>query len=119
MVFEIDHILSNANKQGKLYAMGLKWLDYMAMKNYKKKSFLDLNYDEKTEILKIADSGKLPDIYDKSPRRKSRAEMVKIFFEVIKQHSFETFYTSRTGWEVVGYQGPPQWSGNKDYYRCS
>ncbi len=118
VVFEIDNILSGSNKNGKLYIMGLKWLDYMAGINYKKRSFLDLGFDDKIEILKVAESGNLPEIYDKFPGRKRISEIVRIFFEVIKQHSFEVFYTSRAGWEAVGYKGPPQWFGNRDYYEC-
>ncbi len=118
VVFEIDHVLSSTDKEGKLYATGLKWLDYTALKNYKKRSFLDLSYDKKIEILKMAGYGKLPDIYDKSPRKKTTAEVIRIFFELIKQHSFDAFYTSPAGWKFTEYQGPPQWSGNNDYHTC-
>jgi hypothetical protein len=118
VVVEIDGIVSQFHKTGKIYAHGITWLDFMAWKNYKRKGFLHCALHEKIAILKRAGSGETPDMYDKSPTRKSSEEVVRIFFELIKQQTFEAFYASRTGWEITGYKGPPQLSGFKDYYRC-
>jgi hypothetical protein len=118
-VFELDRIVSGSDKLKQLYIEGIEWLDYMAKKISNKESFIDLSHDEKIKILQIADSGRLPYIHKVYLFIKYRnTRIARTFFSIIKEQTFESFYTSEIGWKVVGYQGPPQWSGHLDYYKC-
>ncbi|HEX3033615.1 MAG TPA: gluconate 2-dehydrogenase subunit 3 family protein [Thermodesulfobacteriota bacterium] len=120
VVFDLDRIVAGSDELKQLYTKGIEWLDYMAEKISDKESFLDLAHDEKIEILKIADTSRSSYIYkvylfirywgSRTGRR---------FFYTIREQTFGVFYTSEVGWNVVEYQGPPQWSGYPDYYKCS
>ncbi len=118
VVFQLDRIVAGSDTLKQLYIKGIEWLDYMAEKTSGKESFLDLNHDEKIKVLEIADSGGFP--------RKVRLFIKyrntirgRLFFSIIQRQTFELFYTSNIGWKVVGYNGPPQWSGYLDYHKCS
>ncbi len=120
IVFEIDKIINNSNIHKEIYTKGIEWLDYMAEKISDKESFIDLSDKEKIKVLRMADSAKLSHIhkgYLFIRYRVTRA--ARKFFYTVKRQTIEVFYTGETGWKVVGYEGPPQWSGHFDYYKCS
>ncbi len=119
MVTEIDKIASASKNTGAIYTVGLRWVDHMAIKQHSKKSFLDLSSSDKIAILKTADPWDITGTSGTSPKKRRRINITNIFFETIKKHTFEAFYTNSSGWNTVGYNGPPQWSGNRDYFRCS
>ena len=119
VVFEIDRMTADSKEDQEIYTGGIEWLDYMAETIADTESFLDLSHDDKIRILTIADSGRLQ-FTDKlwlfMQYRNTR--IARRFFAMIRQHTIEIFYTSETGWRMLGYEGPPQWSGYRDYYGC-
>ena len=120
VVSELDRNIANSDELKELYEEGAEWLDYMAMKTSDKGSFLDLSHNEKINILKLADSARFSYIYKIYLFIRYRvSRTVRKYFYTIKKQTIEAFYTSKTGWKVVGYQGPPQWSGYLDYHKCT
>lgn len=117
VVFGIDKMISDSDRGKKLYTAGIKWLDYIANKLYRKKRFTDLDHEEKIKVVKVIESGISPVGSDLS-FSENNSKMLMLFFNVLRRQSLEIFYTGKTGWELVGYNGPPQWSGNRDYYKC-
>jgi hypothetical protein len=119
VVYELDRLAAASVHKQRIYVKWIKWMDYASEKLYGKKSFLDLLESEKGKVLKAAEDGSLPDmktLKKSSKKRKGRA--VRKSFRMIRSDIFEIFYSSSEGWEVTGYAGPPQWSGNRDYYKC-
>ncbi len=114
VAFELDRIASNRPNLKKLYSFGIKWMDYMAKDLYGKDKFLDLTTDEKTEILDIADPYK-----SEQYKNIKNIQTLRNFFGTLIQQTKYVFYTSETGWQAVGYHGPPQWAGNPDYDSCN
>ncbi|MDA2918637.1 gluconate 2-dehydrogenase subunit 3 family protein [Desulfobacterota bacterium AH_259_B03_O07] len=120
VVFELDNIVSGSDYLQEIYTGGIDWLGYMARELYKKNSFLDLTQDEKIEILNIADHTKFFTAKgDKLATAYGNIPIAIIFFSNIKDKTIDLFYSGELGWRVVGYHGPPQWSGFPDYYKCS
>ena len=119
VVFKLDKDLSYIERSRNLYMKGVQWIDHMSHEVYKKESFLDLDDEGKRALLQMAESGKSI-VMDTGRARPGyvSAQMAQSFFMVVKRETFEAFYTSAEGWECVGYQGPPQWRGNRDYQRC-
>ncbi len=119
VVFELDRIVARSEKLKDVYTKGIDWLDYMARRMFGQDSFLDVEQYGQLKILDIAESGTLG-LLDKVFLflRYRKLGTGKRFFSQIKRQSFEIFYTSEIGWKMVGYQGPPQWSGYLDYYQC-
>lgn len=102
IVFALDRAVSGSRRDRKQYRNGLKWLDDVSLASYGKKGFLHLSVEEKIDVLKTAESGE-----------------ARSFFDRARRQTVEMFYTSAAGWKSVGYHGPPQWSGNRDYHRCA
>jgi hypothetical protein len=120
VVFELDRNVANSEELKELYEDGTEWLDYMAMKTSDKESFLGLSHNEKINILRLADSARFSYIYKVYLFIRYRVSgTVRKYFYTIQKQTIEAFYTSKTGWKVVGYQGPPQWSGHLDYHKCT
>lgn len=120
IVNKIDKKVGGSKRLKKLYISGIEWLDYMADKLYTKQSFLDLDEKQKIEILTIANPIKasyIRRVYLFLRYRRIRTAIK--FFRVLKNQTFEEFYSTRTGWDLVDYQGPPQWSGFSDFHKCS
>ena len=120
IVFAIDNSISENKRLQTLYQKGIEWLDLKARELAGRDSYLDLNQDERIEILKIADQ------YRSSLSRRAIAPAVdrenligNQFFKDVVRRTIDIFYTSDLGWKVVGYHGPPQWAGNLDYSKCS
>jgi len=118
IVFELDRLVSNNKKLQLVYSVGVEWLDHMAGKLFGKKNFIDLQSGEMVKILSIADPGSQSDL-KKEHFSKQYGSMHIVFFNHVKDYTIYNFYSSELGWEVSGYQGPPQWSGNLDYFKCS
>ncbi len=120
VVYELDRNVASSDELKELYEEGTEWLDYMAMKTSDKESFLDLSHNEKINILRLADSARFSYIYKIYLFIRYRvSRTVRKYFYTIKNQTIEAFYTSKIGWKVVGYQGPPQWSGYLDYHKCT
>lgn len=120
IVFEMDKFVSKSNRTKKLFRNGIEWLDYMSDKLFDGDSFLNLTTEQKAEILKIADpvgASFITKVYLFLRYRNIR-EAIR-FFRFLKSKTFEMFYSSEAGWSFVDYDGPPQWSGNRDYNKCS
>lgn len=120
IVFEMDKFVSRSNRTRTLFRNGIEWLDYMCEKLFDGDSFLDLTAEQKTEILKIADplGASLTRKVYLFLRYRNIREAIR-FFRLLKTKTFEMFYSSEVGWRFVNYDGPPQWSGNRDYHKCS
>ncbi len=119
VVYELDMLVLNAARSQRLYRNGIKWFDSMSAAIYNEKKFIALPEEAKYDLLKRAESGRqgLDNADIISGKRVSLSE-AESFVRLIKRQTFEVFYTSKTGWELVGYQGPPQWAGNRKYYQC-
>jgi hypothetical protein len=118
VVFEIDKTIVKNQRLKNSYAKGIEALHLMAKQLVGKDSFLDLNQDEMIEILNIAYASKsLSSRGGTSTQYGSMLPGILLINHLIRQ-TIEIFYTSEVGWEVVGYQGPPQWKGNLGYDKC-
>ena len=120
IVFAIDNSISENKRLQTIYQKGIEWLDFKAKELTGRDSYLDLNQDERIEILKIADQ------YRSSLSRRAIAPAVdrenligNQFFKDVVRRTIDIFYTSDLGWKVVGYHGPPQWAGNLNYNKCN
>jgi len=120
VVFEIDNsIVGNRNLRN-LYTRGIEWLDFKAKELTGRDSYLDLNQDERIEILNIASPNK-SSLYKEAniPRVDRNTTVGNLFFDNLVRQTLDIFYTSDLGWKVVGYNGPPQWAGNPNYSKCN
>jgi len=116
VVFKLDNHLANAKRSRNLYRTGVQLLDYLTQEVYGKESFLHLDEEGKKALLQMAESGKSTATNTEQNRSGQTAQS---FFLLVKREAFEAFYTAPEGWQSVGYQGPPQWKGNRDYHRCA
>ncbi len=117
VVFEIDKTVAENQKLKNGYAKGIESLHQMARQLGGKDSFLDLSKDEMMEILNMAYASKTLPRAGISNQYGSMLPGILLLNHLIRQ-TIQIFYTSEAGWEVVGYQGPPQWKGNPDYDKC-
>jgi hypothetical protein len=118
VVFEIDKTIAENQRLKNSYTKGIESLNQMAKQLGGKDSFLDLNQDEKMEILNMAYASKsLSRRGGISNQYGSMLPGILLINHLIRQ-TIQIFYTSEAGWKVVGYQGPPQWKGNLDYDKC-
>ena len=120
IVFAIDNSISENKRLQTIYQKGIEWLDFKAKELTGRDSYLDLNQDERIEILNIADQ------YRSSLSRRAIAPAVdrenligNQFFKDVVRRTIDIFYTSDLGWKAVGYHGPPQWAGNLNYNKCN
>jgi len=120
VVFEIDNSISENKRLQTLYQKGIEWLDFKAKELSGRGSYLDLNQDERIEILNIASSNK-SSLYKEAniPRVDRNTTVGSPFFNNLVRQTLDIFYTSDLGWKVVGYHGPPQWAGNLNYNKCN
>jgi hypothetical protein len=119
VVYSLDQLAMGSRINQKVFAQGVKWLDYMTQQSFNISSFLELDEQERIQLLKFAETGdthflkkSLPDL---SPKL---IEFGKRFFQFIHANTMTVFYTSPSGWKVVRFPGPPQWEGNLDYHVC-
>lgn len=118
VVFEIDKTIAENQRLKNSYTKGIESLNQMAKQLAGKDSFLDLTKDERMEILNMAYAsrslarrGGVSDPYG------AMLPGILLINHLIRQ-TIAIFYTSEVGWQLVGYQGPPQWKGNPDYDKC-
>ncbi|UCE70744.1 MAG: gluconate 2-dehydrogenase subunit 3 family protein [Nitrospiraceae bacterium] len=120
VVYEIDRIVAASQKYQGIYTRGLAVLDSMAAEMFSKEGFMSLKGDEKTMFLKVAETGNVSGLGGKNIHIDSQSMGTAIlFFALIKEQTFGAFYSGIMGWKIVGYHGPPQWKGNRDYHRCA
>ncbi|MGB0909199.1 MAG: gluconate 2-dehydrogenase subunit 3 family protein [Nitrospirales bacterium] len=119
VVYKLDQLAVAVHRYRKLYQLGVTWLDQKSRGLYGTSSFLDLAQENQVEILQLADHGEMSYI-EKNLEwiLHGESHVGKRFFDMVKKHTFQTFYTSSIGWQIVQYQRPPQWSGHPDYFRC-
>ncbi len=119
VIYKLDHFAGAVARYRHLYQLGVKWLDQKSHTIYGTPSFLDLGIESQEKILQLADSGEMSYI-EKNLEwlMLSESHVGKRFFDMVKAQTLHAFYTSPIGWQVVGYQRPPQWSGHPDYFRC-
>src|SRR3990172_261770 len=118
--FAIDNSISENKRLQTLYQKGIEWLDLKARELAGRDSYLDLNQDERIEILNIASPNK-SSLYKEAniPRVDRNTTVGNLFFNNLVRQTLNIFYTSDLGWKVVGYHGPPQWAGNLNYNKCN
>jgi len=120
IVFAIDNSISEYNRLQRLYQKGIEWLDLKARELAGRDSYLDLNQDERIEILNIADQYRSSLSGRGISSAVDRENLIgNQFFKDVVRRTIDIFYTSDLGWRVVGYHGPPQWAGNLDYSKCN
>ena len=120
VVYEIDRIVAASQKYQGIYTRGLAVMDSMAAEIFSKEGFMSLKGDEKTIFLKAAETGNVSGLGGKNIHIDSQSMGTAIlFFALIKEQTFGAFYSGIMGWKIVGYHGPPQWKGNRDYHRCA
>ncbi len=119
VVYSLDQLAMGSRINQIVFAQGVKWLDYMTQQIFNISSFLELDEQERIQLLKFAETGdthflkkSLPDL---SPKL---IEFGKKFFQFIHANTMTVFYTGPSGWKVVKFPGPPQWEGNLDYHLC-
>jgi Gluconate 2-dehydrogenase subunit 3 len=118
VVFEIDKTIAENQRLKNSYTKGIESWNQMAKQLGGKDSFLDLNQDEKMEILNMAYASKsLARRGGVSDPYGAMLPGILLINHLIRQ-TIAIFYTSEVGWRLVGYQGPPQWKGNPDYDKC-
>ena len=119
VVHALDRLAMRSSNAQKVLVQGVRWLDYMTQRIYAKPSFLELDEQERIQLLTFAETGAIPGppkiIPDLSPKL---IEFGKNFFQFMLHHTMLVFYTSPSGWKVVRFPGPPQWEGNLDYHLC-
>ena len=109
VVYELDMLVSNSARSQRLYRNGIKWFDAKAASSHNESKFTALPEEAKYDLLKMAESAK---------QGGKETSEVKSFLDLIKSQTLEVFYTGAAGWKLVGYQGPPQWTGNRKYFKC-
>lgn len=119
IVTVLDRALAVHPQQRAIYQSGLAWLDFYAADLYGQDSFLLVPPDGRLRILELAESGQVGRLQKfKEWWRLGALGHGLRFFELAKADTVAAFYTSRQGWQVAGYQGPPQFRGFPDYARC-
>ena len=119
VVYKLDHFAASVDRYQRLYQLGVQWLDQKSHAMDGTTSFLDLSKESQEEILRLADSGEIS-FTEKNLEwiMLGESHIGKRFFDMVRAQTLHAFYTSSIGWQVVGYQRPPQWSGHPDYFRC-
>ena len=119
VVYKLDHFAASVDRYRHLYQLGVQWLDQKSHATYGTPSFLDLRIENQQKILQLADSGEMSYI-EKNLEWiiLGESNIEKRFFDMVRAQTLRAFYTSPIGWQVVGYQRPPQWSGHSNYFRC-
>ena len=117
VVFEIDKTVAENQKLKNGYTKGIESLHQIAKQMGGKDSFLDLSQDEMMDILNMAYATKTPPKRGMLNQYGSILPGILLINHLIRE-TIQIFYTSEAGWEVVDYQGPPQWKGNHDYDKC-
>ena len=119
VIDQLDQYAVAVDRYRRLYQLGVEWLDHKARSMFETSSFLDLEAEAQEKILHHADRDEMTYL-EKNVEWLMHGEshIGKRFFTMVKTHTFHVFYSSPIGWQVVGYQRPPQWSGHPDYFRC-
>lgn len=142
VVFYIDDIVGGSEAKLQQYDKGIRWLDnYSETKFGKGKNFIDLGQRDQLKILKNLEetSQILYQRFGYLPQEKwrKRIDYIKktisyrvklaiggpelegvLFFKTVKGDVFDGFYASPISWQMIHYQGPPQFNGYHDYGKC-
>ncbi len=82
------------------YRQGLKDLDKISVKRFEKGNlFCQLKFYQQQDIVK--------------------SEINNGFFQLVRYDTLFCLYTSSQGWELIGFDGPPQYRGYRDYFTCT
>ena len=102
-----------------LFTRGIQWLDSKAEELFETSSFLDLKPEAQKHLLLLADSGEISFLEKLIQTVQFGERHIGLnFFKEMTKHTLIAFYSNPMGWQIVGYQGPPQWQGNLDYDVC-
>lgn len=119
VILALDRLAKKDERLLALCQQGVRWLDDQAASLYDKPRFMDLPAEACEAILSIGDSWErsfFGKVWDKLVYGHSRIAFN--FFQKVRHHTITIFYAHPLGWKVVGYEGPPQFSGNLDYDFC-
>ncbi len=119
VIYKLDQYAAAVERYRQLYQLGVAWLDQKTHDMYEASSFLDIEADKQEKILQYAEKDEMTYL-EKNIEwlLHGDSHIGKRFFTMVRKHTFQAFYTSPLGWQIVGYQRPPQWSGHPDYFRC-
>ena len=113
-----ENLRNNSNAQ-KVIDYGIKWFDHNTFLLYQKSQFLDLTNTEQFEIINFTVNNSVSLEQPDPSRPWTDIRYGKLFFNNIRNFTFNEFYASPAGWKYLDYKGPPQFSGNLDYNKCS
>lgn len=116
---EFNKRLSENSKLNQIVEYGIQWLDFNSQLLYKKDKFLALNKQEQLEILNYTVNSRQSVYPAEQNKPWTDIRVGKSLFNNLRSFTMNEFYTSEAGWKFVGFSGPPQWSGNLDYSKCS
>lgn len=140
VAYYIDNVASKSLVKQKNYKKGIQYIDEFSKRKFGKE-FLQLESKNQLEILEDFEKA-LQILYRKSPYLPSQKWRNRIFvrkkrldyrmnlllggvnaegarfFRTLKWEMFDAFYSNPISWKMIGYQGPPQFSGYPDYGKC-
>lgn len=96
----IDTLCAGSEGRQWLYTEGIRTLDELSADRFGSgKAFVDLTLEQQIELLLAMEETD--------------------FFRMVRADTFEGFYTNPISWGFIGYEGPPQFGGYRDYASCS
>ena len=113
-----ENLRNNANAE-KIIDYGIKWFDHNAFLLYQKSQFLQLTKTEQLDIVSFTVNNNVSLEKPDPTKPWTDIRYGKLFFNNLRSFTFNEFYTSQAGWKFLDYSGPPQFSGNLDYTKCS
>ncbi len=116
---KLQESLRNNTNAEKIIDYGIKWFDYNAFLLYQKSQFLQLSKTEQLDIVNFTVNNSVSLEKPDPTKPWTDIRYGKLFFNNLRNFTFNEFYTSQAGWKFLDYIGPPQFSGNLDYTKCS
>jgi len=113
-----ENLRNNANAE-KIIDYGIKWFDHNAFLLYQKSQFLQLTKTEQLDIVSFTVNNNVSLEKPDPTKPWTDIRYGKLFFNNLRSFTFNEFYTSKVSWKFLDYIGPPQFSGNLDYTKCS
>ena len=113
-----ENLRNNANAE-KIIDYGIKWFDHNAFLLYQKSQFLQLTKTEQLDIVSFTVNNNVSLEKPDPTKPWTDIRYGKLFFNNLRSFTFNEFYTSQVSWKFLDYIGPPQFSGNLDYTKCS
>ncbi len=118
-VSKLQENLRNNSNAKKIIDYGIKWFDHNAFLLYQKSQFLQLTKTEQLDIVSFTVNNNVSLEKPDPTKPWTDIRYGKLFFNNLRSFTFNEFYTSQVSWKCLDYIGPPQFSGNLDYTKCS